>query len=104
MEVRELQQIDAIAAAQWNALSGTDCPFLRHEFLAALEHSGCVGGATGWTPAHLMLVDEGRLVAAAPVYRKAHSWGEFVFDFGWAQAHERHGVRYYPKRVLAVPC
>jgi predicted N-acyltransferase len=103
MEVRELQHIDAVPAAEWNALGGTDCPFLRHEFLAALEHSGCVGGATGWTPAHLVLVDGGRLVAAAPVYRKAHSWGEFVFDFAWAQAHERHGLRYYPKLVLAVP-
>jgi len=103
MEVRELQHIDAIPAAQWNALSGTDCPFLRHEFLAALEHSGCVGGATGWMPAHLALLDNGRLVAAAPVYRKSHSWGEFVFDFAWAQAHERHGLRYYPKLVLAVP-
>jgi len=103
MQARELQRIDAVAAADWNALSGTDCPFLRHEFLAALEHSGCVGGKTGWTPAHLVLVDDGRLVAAAPVYRKAHSWGEFVFDFGWAQAHERHGLRYYPKLVLAVP-
>jgi predicted N-acyltransferase len=103
VEARELRSIDAVAAAEWNALSGTDCPFLRHEFLAALEHSGCVGGATGWTPAHLVLVEQHRLVAAAPVYRKAHSWGEFVFDFAWAQAHERHGLRYYPKLVLAVP-
>jgi predicted N-acyltransferase len=103
MQVRELQRIDAIAAAEWNALAGTDCPFLRHEFLAALEHSGCVGGNTGWTPAHLALLDGGRLVAAAPVYRKAHSWGEFVFDFGWAQAHQRHGLPYYPKLLLAVP-
>jgi predicted N-acyltransferase len=103
MQVRELQRIDAIAAADWNALAGTDCPFLRHEFLAALEHSGCVGGTTGWTPAHLALLDGDRLVAAAPVYRKAHSWGEFVFDFGWAQAHQRHGLPYYPKLLLAVP-
>ena len=103
MEVRELQRIDAVAAADWNALAGTDCPFLRHEFLAALEHSGCVGGSTGWTPAHLALFDGDRLVAAAPVYRKSHSWGEFVFDFGWAQAHQRHGLPYYPKLLLAVP-
>jgi uncharacterized protein len=103
VEASELRSIDAVAAAEWNALDGTGCPFLRHEFLAALEHSGCVGGDTGWTPAHLVLVEQGRLVAAAPVYRKAHSWGEFVFDFAWAQAHERHGLRYYPKLVLAVP-
>lgn len=103
MHARELSCIDEIAPGEWNALAGTECPFLRHEFLAALEHTGCVGGKTGWTPAHLALLDEDRLVAAAPVYRKSHSWGEFVFDFGWAQAHERHGLPYYPKLLLAVP-
>jgi predicted N-acyltransferase len=103
MQVRELSSIDEVAAQDWNALSGTACPFLSHEFLAALEHSGCVGADTGWTPAHLALSDNGRLVAAAPVYRKWHSWGEFVFDFGWAQAHERRGLAYYPKLVVAVP-
>lgn len=103
MQVRELHDIDALAAAEWNALEGAQCPFLRHEFLAALEHSGCVGGDTGWQPAHVAIFDADRLVAAAPVYRKTHSWGEFVFDFGWAQAHERHGLRYYPKLLLAVP-
>jgi uncharacterized protein len=103
MQVRELSSIDSVAARDWNALSGTECPFLRHEFLAALEHSGCVGEDTGWIPAHLALTQNGRLVAAAPIYRKWHSWGEFVFDFGWAQAHERHGLPYYPKLVVAVP-
>jgi predicted N-acyltransferase len=103
MQVRELAAIDELVPGDWNRLAGTDCPFLRHEFLAALEHSGCVGGATGWTPAHLALFDGHELVAAAPVYRKAHSWGEFVFDFSWAQAYQRHGLPYYPKLLLAVP-
>jgi predicted N-acyltransferase len=103
VEIREQTGIDAIPAADWNRLRGAQCPFLRHEFLAALEHCGCVGRGTGWTPAHLTLFDGGTLVAAAPVYRKAHSWGEFVFDFGWAQAYERHGLPYYPKLLLAVP-
>jgi predicted N-acyltransferase len=103
VEIREQSGIDAIPAAAWNRLRGAQCPFLRHEFLAALEHCGCVGRGTGWTPAHLTLFDGGSLVAAAPVYRKAHSWGEFVFDFGWAQAYERHGLSYYPKLLLAVP-
>jgi hypothetical protein len=103
IELRELHSIDEVPAAQWNALTGTDCPFLRHEFLAALEHSGCVGKRTGWTPAHLAVLEQGQLVAAAPAYRKSHSWGEFVFDFGWAQAYERHGLSYYPKLVCAVP-
>ena len=103
MEIRELSRIDAVAAVDWNRLQGADCPFLGHEFLAALEHTGCVGPGTGWMPAHLALFEDGALVAAAPVYRKSHSWGEFVFDFGWAQAYERHGLSYYPKRVVAVP-
>jgi uncharacterized protein len=103
LETRELTRIDAVTAADWNRLDGAQCPFLRHEFLAALERHGCVGRSTGWTPAHLALFDGGQLVAAAPVYRKAHSWGEFVFDFSWAQAHERHGLPYYPKLLLAVP-
>jgi predicted N-acyltransferase len=103
LEIREIGRLDAIAAADWNALEGAACPFLRHEFLAALEHTGCVGPETGWTSAHLALFDGDTLVAAAPVYRKTHSWGEFVFDFGWAQAYERHGLAYYPKLLLAVP-
>ncbi len=103
IEARELASIDAVSAAQWNALTGTDCPFLRHEFLAALEHNGCVGAGTGWTPAHLALFDAERLIAAAPVYRKTHSWGEFVFDFSWAQAYDRNGLNYYPKLLCAVP-
>jgi uncharacterized protein len=103
VEARELNSIDCVSAAQWNALVGAQCPFLRHEFLAALEHSGCVSERTGWAPAHLALWQKRELVAAAPVYRKTHSWGEFVFDFGWAQAYARHGLNYYPKLLCAVP-
>jgi uncharacterized protein len=103
MEAREISSIDALSAAEWNALTGADCPFLRHEFLAALEHNRCVGPGTGWIPAHLALFEAGRLVAAAPAYRKTHSWGEFVFDFSWAQAYQRNGLSYYPKLLCAVP-
>jgi predicted N-acyltransferase len=95
--------IDAIAPAEWNALRGTEQPFLRHEFLSALEHTRCVGPGTGWTPAYFTLRDTQGLAAAAPGYLKSHSWGEFVFDFSWAQAHARHGLEYYPKLVLGVP-
>jgi uncharacterized protein len=103
-EAREYSSIDALPAVQWNALAGTNCPFLRHEFLAALEHSGCVDPANGWSAAHIALFDGGgKLIAAAPAYYKAHSWGEFVFDFSWAQAYERQGLRYYPKLICAVP-
>ncbi|MGC4028055.1 MAG: GNAT family N-acetyltransferase [Steroidobacteraceae bacterium] len=100
---RELASIDEVDAAAWNRLAGTDCPFLRHEFLAALEHSGCATPRTGWTGAHRALFDGDTLVAAAPAYRKDHSWGEFVFDFAWAQAWARAGRAYYPKLVCAVP-
>ena len=92
-----------VEAADWNALAGTDCPFLRHEFLAALEQTGCVGTGTGWDPSHLLLHDDQGLAGAVPAYLKSHSWGEFVFDFGWAQAYARHGLNYYPKLLAAVP-
>jgi predicted N-acyltransferase len=95
--------IDAIEPRAWNALAGTACPFLRHEFLAALEHTGCVGPGTGWEPCPITLSDESGLAAAAPAYIKTHSYGEFVFDFAWAQAYARHGRRYYPKLIVAVP-
>ncbi len=97
------REIDAIDAAAWNALASGGVPFLRHEFLAALEHSGCVSPATGWTPCHVTVHAGLRLVGALPLYRKTHSWGEFVFDFSWAQAYARNGERYYPKLVSATP-
>lgn len=93
----------AVDAAAWDALGGDDSPFLSHAFLSLLESTGCVGGGTGWRPAHLTLGDAGDLRGAAPVYLKDHSWGEFVFDFGWAQAYARHGLRYYPKLLVGVP-
>jgi predicted N-acyltransferase len=97
------KSIDELDRDQWNALGGCEVPFLRHEFLAALEHTGCVGGATGWVPSHVTLSDERGLAAAAPAYVKTHSYGEFVFDFSWAQAYTRFGRRYYPKLTIAVP-
>ncbi len=87
----------------WNALNKTNNPFLRHEFLLALELHRCVGADSGWQPAIVTLDDGGRLVAAAPAYLKSNSYGEFVFDFAWAQAYARYGLRYYPKLVVGVP-
>lgn len=101
--VRRIESIDDVEPRAWNALAGTDSPFLRHEFLAALEHSGCVGRRTGWQPAHLLLEDDKGLAAATPAYLKHDSWGEFVFDFAWARAYEDVGLAYYPKLVLTVP-
>lgn len=95
--------IDHLDAAEWNALVGGAHPFAHHEFLAALEHTGCVGAGTGWQPHYLALRDAAGLVGAAATYLKTHSYGEFVFDFGWAEAYERLGRRYYPKLTLATP-
>lgn len=93
----------ALPAAQWNALGGAGNPFVRHEFLAALERTGCVGGDSGWEPRYLVLADEQGLAAGAATYIKSHSYGEFVFDFAWARAYERIGQRYYPKLTVAAP-
>jgi uncharacterized protein len=95
--------ITDIDPAAWDALEAGGSPFLRHAFLAALESSGCVGPATGWEPAPITLHDERGVAAAVPAYVKAHSYGEFVFDFSWAQAYAQHGLPYYPKLVLGVP-
>jgi predicted N-acyltransferase len=95
--------ISDIDPAAWDALDAGGSPFLRHAFLATLERTHCVGGETGWYPAHLTLHDERGLAAATPAWIKAHSYGEFVFDFSWAQAYARHGLSYYPKLVLGVP-
>jgi hypothetical protein len=79
-------------------------PFARHAFLSALEENACVGGRSGWEPCHLILEDEsGRLLAAMPLYRKRHSYGEFVFDWSWAQASQQLGLPYYPKLLNAIP-
>jgi predicted N-acyltransferase len=102
--LRTVEHIDTIPAADWDRLVDPDTPFMRHAFLAALEHQGCVGEAYGWLPRHLALYDAGgRLVAAAPCYLKFNSYGEFVFDWAWADAYRRAGLGYYPKLVVASP-
>jgi predicted N-acyltransferase len=97
------KSIDELNASEWNALGGERNPFLRHEFFAALEHTGCIGIETGWDPCYFTLRDGKGLAAAVPAFRKTHSYGEFVFDFAWAQAYSRFGARYYPKLTVAVP-
>ncbi len=97
------ESIDEIPVAKWNALNREKDPFLRHEFLAALEHCDCVGPRYGWLPRHLSAWQGDRLIGAVPLYQKDNSYGEFVFDFAWADAYQRHGVPYFPKLVAAVP-
>jgi predicted N-acyltransferase len=92
-----------IAAADWDALVADDNPFTRHAFLAGLEQTGCIREAFGWRAQHLTLHDGGVLVGAMPLYVKAKSHGEYVFDWAWADAWERAGGDYYPKFLCAVP-
>jgi len=103
LEVKVCESIDQISREEWNALCGSDYPFLRHEFLHALEQSGCVSAKTGWQPLHLRLEQDGILVGVMPLYLKNHSYGEYVFDWAWADAYSRHGLDYYPKLLTAIP-
>jgi predicted N-acyltransferase len=99
--------MSAIAPAAWDACANPPTesynPFLSHAFLACLEESGCVGRRTGWAPQHFLLEDGGRILGAMPLYLKSHSRGEYVFDYGWADAYERAGGNYYPKLQCCVP-
>jgi hypothetical protein len=103
LKVTVHDSISSIACEDWNALAGNDYPFLQHAFLELAEHTGSVSPDAGWTPRHLTLNDGGKLRAAMPLYEKSHSWGEFVFDWAWAQAYEQAGLDYYPKLVSAIP-
>jgi predicted N-acyltransferase len=97
--VDSLGQVDP---AEWNALAGRQ-PFVRHEFLSALIESGCASARTGWAPRFLLARRAGELAGAMPLFVKSHSYGEYVFDWAWAEAHERHGIGYYPKLLSAIP-
>ena len=94
--------IQAINASSWNALVG-DMPLLSHAFLSALEISGSVGKGSGWQPHPMLVHDDGVLVGAMPLYVKSHSYGEYVFDWAWAEAYQRSGLNYYPKLLSAIP-
>jgi predicted N-acyltransferase len=100
--VEVLDTLDAVPAGEWNRLAGDD-PFLSYEFLSALHATGCAAAATGWVPRYLVARPGGALLGAMPLYLKTHSYGEYVFDWSWADAYERHGLAYYPKLLAAVP-
>lgn len=104
LTARVAGSVSELPARQWDALAGSDNPFLSHAFLSALEESGSVGPGTGWQPAPIVVEDaRGTMVAAMPSYAKGHSQGEYVFDHAWADAFERAGGDYYPKLQIAVP-
>ena len=104
LSVETCQRLADIPAADWDACAGADNPFLSHRFLSALEESKSVCREEGWLPQHLLLRDTGgRLLGTMPLYLKGHSQGEYIFDYGWANAYERAGGRYYPKLLSAIP-
>ncbi len=103
MQARFLTSISELEPTLWDALFEGGNPFVRHAFLRALEQSGSVTDETGWQPIHLVLEQAEQVVAAMPLYLKSHSYGEFVFDWGWAEAYRRNGLEYYPKLLTAVP-
>jgi predicted N-acyltransferase len=103
--LNQLSVVDSLAgvdAGEWNALCGTN-PFVKHEFLSALLDTGCASARTGWQPRFLLLRRHGQLAGAMPLFAKTHSYGEYVFDWAWADAYARHGLDYYPKLLGAVP-
>lgn len=102
-DIQLLPSINDISADDWNRLAGTDYPFTRHEWLASLENSGCTSAEAGWQPHHLKISRDGQTVGLLPAYLKSHSYGEYVFDWSWADAYQRHGYDYYPKLVNAIP-
>lgn len=111
MRLETIDRLSTLPPSQWNRLCGTDHPFVRHEFLSTLEDSDCVCAHHGWTPQHLVAYqgndieggDANTLIGAVPLYLKDHSYGEYVFDWAWANAYARSGLDYYPKLVAAIP-
>jgi len=97
-----IEDLAEIPAAKWDALACDD-PFLSHAYLYALQASGCVTAEVGWLPQFITFWQDDELVGAMPLYLKSHSFGEFVFDWAWAEAYHQHGLRYYPKLLCAVP-
>ena len=103
MEISQITAISQVDGEAWNKLVEDSYPFLRHEFLLALEASGCVSAQTGWQPMHLLVKSADELLAGMPLYLKTHSRGEYVFDHQWAYAYDQYGQNYYPKYLTAIP-
>jgi len=97
-----VESLGGVDPQEWNRLAGGN-PFVRHEFLSALIDTGCASARTGWLPRFLLLRRAGALAGAMPLFLKSHSYGEYVFDWAWADAYARHGLDYYPKLLGAVP-
>ena len=103
MQINIHSEIKQIPQNQWNSLVSDNNPFMRHEFLHALENNACVSDDFGWHPCHIAIREKDKLIGAMPLYAKLNSYGEFVFDHAWADAYQRSGKPYYPKLVSAIP-
>lgn len=103
LELTPYDSIKQISQSDWDCWFGTDYPFLRWDFLAGLEDSGCTDNKSGWLPCHLVLTEGDEVLAVVPGFLKDHSYGEYVFDWAWADAWHRNGINYYPKLVTAAP-
>lgn len=103
MHLKFIDTIEALGEQQWNPIAGIDYPFLRYEFLHALESSGATSAATGWQPCHLVAYNDHQPIALIPLFIKDHSYGEYMFDWSWADAYHRTGLPYYPKLISAIP-
>jgi len=101
--VKVVGAVSEIAQENWDLLAADEGPFLRYDFLHALEISACCNSESGWVPQHLVIEHGNSVVAIVPGYLKTHSYGEYVFDHGWANAYHQHGIPYYPKWVAAIP-
>lgn len=102
LRVELVNSIKVVKPEDWNSIAGS-MPLLSHTFLEALEESNSIGNGTGWQPCPLLVFDDSQLVGAMPLFAKSHSYGEYVFDWAWAEAYQRNGLNYYPKLVSAIP-
>ena len=103
IEIKKVDSLHQVSADEWNKLAGHQFPFIQHEFLIALENNGAVGKEFGWITNFFLAYKKNKLIGALPVYVKFNSYGEFVFDWAWADAYQQNGLRYYPKLVTSIP-
>jgi len=103
MKIDFLDSIEKIKKEDWDVVLNSKYPFLKYEFLKALEVTKCVSPEQGWTPLHLVASENKRIMAIMPLYIKTDSQGEFIFDWSWADAYYRNGLNYYPKLVSSIP-
>ena len=103
LSIKTIESLHDVSINEWNAIAGQEFPFTQYEFLVALENNGAVGKEFGWITHFFLAYDEDKLVGALPLYIKFNSYGEFVFDWAWADAYQQNNIRYYPKLVTSIP-